>query len=102
MPAGVRMVSDHIITPRQVSRKANITMNNDQDAQHTVYQIKMQGRLDESWSGWFGGMAITLEGDTTTLTGAVADQAALRGVLSRLWDLNLALISVNPIESDPE
>jgi hypothetical protein len=75
-------------------------MNDDQDAQHTLYQIKVQGRLDESWSGWFNGMAITFEGDTTTLTGAVVDQAALRGILSRLWDLNLALISVNLIEPD--
>ena len=77
-------------------------MNNDQDAQHMVYQIKVQGRLDESWSGWFSGMAITFEGDITTLTGVVVDQAALRGILSRLWDLNLALISVNPIEPGSE
>ena len=77
-------------------------MNNDQDAQHRVYQIKVQGRLDESWSAWFNSMAIALEGDTTTLTGAVVDQAALRGILSRLWDLNLALISVNQIEPAPE
>jgi hypothetical protein len=75
-------------------------MNDDQDAQHKVYQIKVQGRLDESWSGWFNSMAITSEGDSTTLTGAVVDQAALRGTLSRLWDLNLALISVNLIEPD--
>ena len=73
-------------------------MNNDQDAQHMVYQIKVQGRLDESWSGWFNSMAITFEGNTTTLIGAVPDQAALRGILSRLWDLNLVLISVNQIE----
>ena len=72
-------------------------MNNDEDAQRRIYQIKVQGRLDESWSGWFNSMAIAFEGDTTTLTGAVVDQAALRGILSRLWDLNLALISVNPI-----
>lgn len=64
----------------------------------TVYQIKMQGKLDESWSGWFSGMAITLVGDTTTLTGAVADQSALRGILTKLWDLNLDLISVNRVE----
>ncbi len=76
-------------------------MNNDEDAQPIVYQIKVQGRLDESWSGWFNSMAITFEGDTTTLTGAIVDQAALRGILSRLWDLNLALISVNPIEPAP-
>ena len=65
-----------------------------QDGQPAVYQIKMQGRLDESWSGWFNGMAVTSDGDTTTLTGAVADQSALRGILSKLWDLNLVLISV--------
>ncbi len=75
-------------------------MNNqeDEDAQRSVYQIKVRGRLDESWSGWFNSMEIAAEGDTTTLTGAVVDQAALRGILSRLWDLNLALISVNPVE----
>ncbi len=73
-------------------------MKNNEDAHHKVYQIKVEGRLDESWSGWFNSMAIAFEGDTTTLTGAVVDQAALRGILSRLWDLNLALISVNPIE----
>ena len=77
-------------------------MNNDQDAQPMVYQIKVQGRLDESWSGWFNSMAVAFEGDTTTLTGSVVDQAALRGILSRLWDLNLALISVNPNEPGSE
>ena len=77
-------------------------MNNDQDAHRKVYQIKVQGRLDESWSGWFSGMAVTVEGNTTTLTGAVVDQAALRGILSRLWDLNLALISINPNEPGSE
>ena len=69
-------------------------MSKDKVDQPTVYQIKMLGKLDESWSGWFSGMAITFDGDTTTLTGAVADQSALRGILTKLWDLNLALISV--------
>ncbi len=77
-------------------------MKHDEDAQRKVYQIKVQGRLDESWSGWFNSMAIAFEDDTTTLTGAVVDQAALRGILSRLWDLNLALISVNPVEPASE
>ncbi len=63
-----------------------------------IYQIRLRGRLDESWSGWFDGMTVTLDGDITTLTGAVADQAALRGILSKLWDLNLVLIYVNRIE----
>ena len=70
----------------------------DQDGQPAVYQIKMQGRLDESWSGWFNGMAIAFDGDTTTLTGAVADQSALRGILTRLWDLNLTLLAVSQID----
>ena len=65
-----------------------------------VYQIKVQGRLAENWSAWFNGLSMACEeaGETaapvTTLTGVVADQAALRGVLTRIWNLNLTLISV--------
>jgi hypothetical protein len=64
-----------------------------------VYQIKVQGRLDERRLDWFEGMTMGLErasDDTliTTLTGPVADQARLRGILSKLWDLNLTLISL--------
>jgi hypothetical protein len=64
-----------------------------------VYQIRVQGRLDKRRSDWFEGMAMGLErasDDTliTTLTGPVADQARLRGILSKLWDLNLTLVSV--------
>jgi len=70
-------------------------MTKQQADQPTVYQITIQGRLDESWAGWFSGMTITSGDDMTTLTGAVADQSALRGILTRLWDLNLDLISVN-------
>ncbi len=68
-----------------------------------TYQIKVPGHLDESWSDWAGGMTIALEsGDdgppTTTLTGVVADQAALQGLLRRLYSLGLPLISVNCVE----
>lgn len=63
-----------------------------------AYQIKVQGKLDEKWSGWFSGMALTFDGDVTTLTGAVTDQSALRGLLSRIWDLNLTLISIQRIK----
>ena len=62
------------------------------------YQIKVQGRLDEGWSDWFAGLTVTFENGVTTLTGAVADQPALRGILTSIWDLNLTLISVNRIE----
>jgi len=69
-----------------------------------IYEIKVQGRLDERWSEWFGGMAIAIEGGggdlpITTLTGIVADQAALRGIVSKIWDLNLALISLNRVST---
>jgi len=70
-----------------------------------VYQIKVRGRLDARWSDWFGGMAIAYEMGSdglpvTTLTGSVVDQAALYGILWKLRDLNLKLISVTPIEAD--
>ena len=63
------------------------------------YQIRVLGRLDEHWSAWFGGMAIVVDRvddgtPFTTLTGEVADQAELRGILSKLLELNLTLISV--------
>ena len=72
-----------------------------------TYQIKVPGRLGESWSDWVEGMTITVEsgGDgptITTLTGVVADQAALQGLLSRLYSLGLPLISVKCIESGDE
>ncbi len=65
----------------------------------------MRGRLDESWSDWCNGMAIASvekrDGNiVTTLTGPVADQAALRGLLCRLWDLNLTLMSVARITAE--
>jgi hypothetical protein len=65
-----------------------------------IYQIRVQGRLAENWSAWFSGLSVACEAadetaaPVTTLTGVVADQAALRGVLTRLWNLNLTLISL--------
>jgi len=63
-----------------------------------TYQIQVPGHLDESWSDWAGGMTITVESEgdgppVTTLTGTL-DQAALQGVLRRLYSLGLPLISV--------
>ena len=63
-----------------------------------MYHIVVQGALDVAWQEWFSGMAITIDQDkdgvVTTLQGLVADQAALRGILNKLWDLNLTVISV--------
>lgn len=64
-----------------------------------VYQIKVRGEIDARWSDWFDGVDIASDGDATTLTGPIIDQAVLRGILIKIWDLNLTLISVNPVEA---
>lgn len=64
----------------------------------TVYRIIVSGLLDESWSEWLDGFTIKAENDRTTITGVVADQVCLRGILDRLWDLNFELISVNRLD----
>ncbi|MBM3124437.1 MAG: hypothetical protein FJZ87_05095 [Chloroflexi bacterium] len=65
-----------------------------------IYQIRIEGHLDDQWTGWFGGMTITLEenGDTL-LTGPVVDQAALFGLLKKVRDLGLPLVWLNRIET---
>jgi hypothetical protein len=66
----------------------------------TIYQIRVKGHLDDKWSDWFGGLSITLEpnGDTL-LIGPVVDQCALYGLLKKVHDLALPLVSVNVVES---
>jgi hypothetical protein len=65
----------------------------------TVYQIRIKGHLGRQWTDWFEGLAITLEEDGDTLvTGPVVDQAALHGLLKKVRDLGMPLLSVNPIE----
>jgi hypothetical protein len=64
-----------------------------------LYEIRIKGHLADRWTGYFGGLVITLEdsGDTL-LTGPVVDQAALHGLLKKVRDLGMPLISVNRIE----
>jgi len=64
-----------------------------------LYEIRIKGHLDDRWSDWFGGLTITLEdnGDTL-LTGLVIDQAALHGLLKKVRDLGMPLVSVSPLE----
>ena len=65
----------------------------------TIYQIKVKGHLDEHWSEWFDDLTVTYdEHDDTLLTGPVTDQSALHGLLKKVGDLGLRLISVNPVE----
>jgi hypothetical protein len=64
------------------------------------YEIRIEGHLDQHWSAWFGGLAITHEDDgTTTLRGDVTDQAGLHGLLAKVRDLGAPLISVTPISA---
>jgi hypothetical protein len=67
------------------------------------YEIRLKGHLEARWVKWFNGMKITLEENgTTILSGPVADQAALHGLLKRVRDVGLPLLSVNSVEPDPE
>jgi hypothetical protein len=60
------------------------------------YEIKIQAHLDPGWSAWFAGLELKqFEGDETLISGELPDQAALHGLLERIRDLNLTLISVN-------
>jgi len=67
------------------------------------YQITVEGRIDPSWSEWLSNMQLVSRKESdglclTTLSGVLSDQAALRGLLNRLWDLNLVLRSVQQID----
>jgi hypothetical protein len=69
-----------------------------------VYEIRVEGELDQDWQQWLDGLDVAPShgsdrAPVTTLTGPVADQAALRGMLCKLWDLNLTLVSVHRVEA---
>ena len=81
-------------------RKSGITVD-----QPIEYQIEIQGRLEERWSRWFDDMDITVKSEAggptvTVLSGMVADQAALHGLLNRIRDLSIPLLSVQLMNSD--
>ena len=64
-------------------------------SRHSIYSIRLEGHLDRSWSEWLDGMTIiSTENGETLLSGVVVDQAALHGLLARIRDLNLSLISI--------
>lgn len=70
--------------------------------QPMTYQIRIQGHLGCQWMDWFDGLTITRESNgRTRLTGPVVDQAALYGLLKKVRDLGLPLLSLNCVEPDP-
>ena len=78
---------------------ANILEPKTDPNQPMIYQIRIEGHLGRQWSDWFGALTITLEdnGDTL-LTGPVIDQAALHGLLRKVRDLGMPLVSVNQVQ----
>jgi hypothetical protein len=91
---------------RQPPADGNSAMSQDRDpqadsSQPTTYQIRITGQLDSRWADWFEGLTITLDGGDTLITGPVVDQAALHGLLKRVRDLGMPLVSVGPVESGP-
>lgn len=71
------------------------------DHESAWYEIRLQGRLDPRWTVWFDGMTVSAHADgTTVIRGPVADQAALHGLLQRLRDLGLPLLSVDRADTN--
>ena len=82
-----------------MSTKPNARIDPDQPA---IYQIRLKGHLGGQWSASFEGLTITLEGNgVTLLTGPLMDQAALHGLLKKVRDLGIPLLSVMPVEPGP-
>ena len=75
-----------------MQNKINLATDSDQEQ---VYQIRVKGHLDQQWTSWFAGMSITQnENGDTLLTGSIVDQSELHGVLKKVRDLGLSLVSV--------
>jgi len=80
-----------------MSNKRNPKIDPDQPV---IYEIRIKGHLDHQWTDWFGGLTITLEDNGDTLvTGPVVDQAALHGLLKKVRDLGMPLVSVIQVQS---
>jgi hypothetical protein len=89
------MVGDTRYWP--MSNKLNSEIDPGQPA---IYQIRIEGHLGRQWTDWFGGLTVTpADNGDTLLTGPVIDQAALHGLLKKVRDLGMTLLSVNYVES---
>ncbi len=71
-------------------------------SQQVIYEIRVQGWIGERWMNWFQGRVLKFDEDVTILTIPVTDQAALRGILNKIWDLNLTLVSAIRLERNEQ
>ena len=100
-PFGYYYLCKEQLFPHRYGEMANTNSAGPNPDQTNIYQIKVKGHLADDWSDWFDNMTITLDEDgETQLTGPVIDDAALHGILKRVRDLGLPLISVNRIDPD--
>ena len=76
---------------------SNDSKHKTDSSQPMVYQIRIEGHLDFQWSDCFGGLTITLENGDTLLTGPIVDQSALFGLLKKIRDLGMPLVSLNRV-----
>ena len=79
-------------------------MSNEQKSERApdqvkIFQIRIRGHLSQQWMDWFEGLTITLEDENTLLSGPVVDQSALHGILKKIRDLGMPLLSVNPVDA---
>jgi len=91
------MLAHHISS--YVSTMSETATGNHREAGR--YEIRLKGHLDSRWATWFDGLGLTHESDgTTIISGLVADQAALHGLLQKVRDIGLPLVSVTQVEAD--
>jgi hypothetical protein len=96
----IEQAAQNVITGRERYKEMSNKIDPKTDpSQPVVYQIRIKGQLNSQWTDWFEGLTITLEEDgDTLLTGPVVDQAALHGLLKKVRDLGMPLVSVSPVE----
>ena len=96
----MKQVAQTEMTGHNRDRVMSNELNSEIDpGQPLVYQIRIKGHLGREWTDWFGGLTITLEDNgEMLLTGPVVDQAALHGVLRKVRDLSMPLLSVSRVE----
>jgi hypothetical protein len=96
----MKQVAQTVLTGHKRDRVMSNEINSGSEkAQPLVYQIRIKGHLGRQWTNWFGGLTIALEDNgETLLTGPVVDQAALHGLLRKVRDLGVPLLSVSRVE----